>query len=386
MRDAQSAFDQVHRVRRQTRSSPDDVATVLGLVGRDLVLDIVHGGGRRRRRRRRSTLAGRAVELGYDLRLVCRELSRVVRDLLVLSVDPVADRRSGDRGRKRARAAEGAGRALLARGSAARRSTCCRAPSTRFAAPRSRAITSRWRCCGGCICASWCRSRNCLADGMRAAAGRAPRLAARVQPRARTPKPSASAPRIDAGAPPAPRRPQPYRATVADRRRPDQCADRATLAARAAAAARSPSAAPASGELQGRVPRRNRKAKAAFYNTVVAQAQKIDVAGDRVTFTFVPGAPDAARAVRSRTAWLEAIASSIAGRRDDPIGAGAGRVRAAEPAAEAAAPARAAARPTEPALLEARRWPTPPCRRCSTSFPRRSKRSRRSEPHEHTSR
>ena len=35
-------------------------------------------------------LAGRAVEMGYDLRLVCRELSRVVRDLLVLSVDPVA--------------------------------------------------------------------------------------------------------------------------------------------------------------------------------------------------------------------------------------------------------------------------------------------------------
>ena len=33
-------------------------------------------------------LAGRAVEMGYDLRLVCRELSRVVRDLLVLSVDP----------------------------------------------------------------------------------------------------------------------------------------------------------------------------------------------------------------------------------------------------------------------------------------------------------
>src|SRR5204862_4107261 len=32
--------------------------------------------------------AGRAVELGYDLRAVCRELSRVVRDLLVLSVDP----------------------------------------------------------------------------------------------------------------------------------------------------------------------------------------------------------------------------------------------------------------------------------------------------------
>src|SRR5262249_537162 len=32
-------------------------------------------------------VAGRAVELGYDLRAVCRELSRVVRDLLILSVD-----------------------------------------------------------------------------------------------------------------------------------------------------------------------------------------------------------------------------------------------------------------------------------------------------------
>ena len=32
-------------------------------------------------------LAGRAVEMGYDLRAVCRELSRVVRDLLVLTVD-----------------------------------------------------------------------------------------------------------------------------------------------------------------------------------------------------------------------------------------------------------------------------------------------------------
>src|SRR5262249_58995210 len=38
-------------------------------------------------------LAGRAVEAGYDLRLVVRELARLTRDLLVLFVDPsrVAD-------------------------------------------------------------------------------------------------------------------------------------------------------------------------------------------------------------------------------------------------------------------------------------------------------
>ena len=33
-------------------------------------------------------LAARAVEMGYDLRAVCRELSRMVRDVLVLAVDP----------------------------------------------------------------------------------------------------------------------------------------------------------------------------------------------------------------------------------------------------------------------------------------------------------
>src|SRR5262249_13037938 len=33
-------------------------------------------------------LAARAVEMGYDLRVLCSELSRVVRDVLVVSVDP----------------------------------------------------------------------------------------------------------------------------------------------------------------------------------------------------------------------------------------------------------------------------------------------------------
>ena len=86
MRDAQSAFDQVIAFAGQS-VSPEDVATVLGLVGRDLVLDIVTAVADETPAAA-FELAGRAVELGYDLRLVCRELSRVVRDLLVLSVDP----------------------------------------------------------------------------------------------------------------------------------------------------------------------------------------------------------------------------------------------------------------------------------------------------------
>src|SRR5204863_4650119 len=86
MRDAESAFDQVIAFAGQT-IAPDDVATVLGLVARDLVLDIVTAVADETPASA-FELAGRAVELGYDLRLVCRELSRVVRDLLVLSVDP----------------------------------------------------------------------------------------------------------------------------------------------------------------------------------------------------------------------------------------------------------------------------------------------------------
>src|SRR5437762_5069245 len=86
MRDAESAFDQVIAFAGQA-ISPDDVATVLGLVGRDLVLDIVTAVADETPSAA-FDLAGRAVELGYDLRLVLRELSRVVRDLLVLSVDP----------------------------------------------------------------------------------------------------------------------------------------------------------------------------------------------------------------------------------------------------------------------------------------------------------
>jgi DNA polymerase-3 subunit gamma/tau len=63
------------------------VSTVLGLVGRDLLLDAVQAVADEDAAAA-FALTARAVDLGYDLRAVCRELSRVVRDLLVLSVDP----------------------------------------------------------------------------------------------------------------------------------------------------------------------------------------------------------------------------------------------------------------------------------------------------------
>src|SRR5678816_3149136 len=86
MRDAQSALDQVIAFAGKT-VGVDDVSTVLGLVGRDLLMDVIDAvvaeDGPRA-----FALTERAVESGTDLRLVCRELSQVVRDMMVMSVDP----------------------------------------------------------------------------------------------------------------------------------------------------------------------------------------------------------------------------------------------------------------------------------------------------------
>jgi DNA polymerase-3 subunit gamma/tau len=86
MRDAQSALDQVIAFAGLT-ITVDDVSTVLGLVGRDLLFDIMAAVADEDASSA-FALAGRAVEGGHDLKLVCRELARLVRDLLLLSVDP----------------------------------------------------------------------------------------------------------------------------------------------------------------------------------------------------------------------------------------------------------------------------------------------------------
>src|SRR3989442_1298049 len=86
MRDAQTKLDQVIAFTGKTIGS-EDVATVLGLVGRALLLDTLQAVADEDAAAA-FALAGRAVEMGYDLRAVVRELSRVGRDLLVLSIDP----------------------------------------------------------------------------------------------------------------------------------------------------------------------------------------------------------------------------------------------------------------------------------------------------------
>jgi DNA polymerase-3 subunit gamma/tau len=87
LRDAESSLDQVLAFAGQTITA-HDVTTVLGLVGRDLLLDIVETVADENAARV-FDLAAQADESGQDLRLLCRELSRVVRDMMVVNIDPV---------------------------------------------------------------------------------------------------------------------------------------------------------------------------------------------------------------------------------------------------------------------------------------------------------
>ena len=85
MRDSLSAFDQV-RAFAGDQITVEDVVTVLGLIGRDLVLDMLEAVVAEDAPAA-FALVERAIERGYDLRLLCRELARATRDLLILSVD-----------------------------------------------------------------------------------------------------------------------------------------------------------------------------------------------------------------------------------------------------------------------------------------------------------
>ena len=86
MRDAQSAFDQVIAFAGLTITG-EDVSTVLGLVGRDLLFDIIEAVVDEDAPKA-FALADRATESGHDLRLVCRELAGVIRDMTIVSIDP----------------------------------------------------------------------------------------------------------------------------------------------------------------------------------------------------------------------------------------------------------------------------------------------------------
>ncbi len=279
MRDAQSKLDQVIAF-TGTTITVEDVGTVLGLVGRDLLLDSIEAVADEDAPAA-FALAARAVEMGYDLRAVCRELSRVVRDLLVLSVDPsrLADPEIAGEG-ERDRLKTLAGRFsredfLRAFDLLTRAETDIRGA----AQPRYHLEMALLR---------WMHLRKLVSlEDLIAGAPAASPAAPRPQSKTNVAPLSSSSNVVASG-----------------------------VSRTAPAPAPKPAAVPVpSANYKDAFLAEIRKGKGVFYNTVVAQAQKIEVASDRVTFTFSANQRALKDMVEQNRAWLESVALQASGRR-----------------------------------------------------------------------
>ncbi len=312
MRDAQSALDQVIGFAGDTVTA-EDVTSVLGLVRRDVLIEIADAVAREDAAAV-FALAGRAVESGYDLRLVVRELARLTRDLMVLTVDPS---RVGDP----EIAAEAERQPLLDLARRFSGEDLMRAFDVLTKAETDIRASAQPRYHLEMALLRWIHLRRLvpltdLIDQLQG--GGAP-----AKP------PSVAPPRSAAPQPP------PRTATVK------------AVEAKLAASKPAPPAPPSSGsnggssspaapvaDLKESFLAEIRRSKKFFHGTVVAQAQRIDLDGDRIVFVY--GAQH--RALRSQLeqnrSWLETAASELAGRRMAVV---------AEESAASAAPAAGAA-------------------------------------------
>ena len=339
MRDAQSALDQVIAFAGES-VTVEEVSTVLGLVGRDAVFDMAETIADETAPRV-FELAGRFMEAGYDLRSVCRELSRLVRDLLVLKVDPsrITDPEiatDGERERLEALATRFSQEDLLRGFGVLSRAEFEIRSATQ---PRYNFEVAMLR---------WMHLRKLvplteLIDGLEqqpaptfgAGQGRAPRA---ERPVASTGTSSRAQP---PSAPPAARRfttpraapPESRRAQTPDAPAPEQAAAEPPADARAAFLA----------ELK--------RKKKFFHGTVVAQAQQVEVDDRRVMFVFTEAQRTLAKQVETSRPWLEAMATRAMGRK---MMVGARKVAGLGPASPEPGAAAEARQPTlEPAALPA---------------------------------
>jgi DNA polymerase-3 subunit gamma/tau len=293
MRDAQSALDQVVAFAGRSIGA-DEVATVLGLVGRDLLMDLVEAvvaeDGPHA-----FALADRAVESGTDLRLVCRELSRVVRDMMVLAVDPS---RAGD--------GELPGEELERLTRLARdfsKEDLMRAFDLLSKAEVEIRTASHPRYFFEMVILRWMHLRKLepLVDLIERLGGGA---AAKGKP---APARGAAAPTGNRIAPTTDRIARAVEATVPT--------GNSIAPASAAPAPTSDRVAPTSNPLKDRLLAEIRVGKNTLYSLAIAQAQRIDVSNGTVTFTFAANQNVARQQLEQHREWLESTATQIAGRR-----------------------------------------------------------------------
>jgi len=315
MRDAQSALDQVIAFAGES-VTPEEVSAVLGLVGRDAVFDVAETVADETAPRV-FELAGRFMEAGYDLRSVCRELSRLVRDLLVLKVDPsrITDPEiatDAERERLEALATRFSREDLLRGFDVLSRAEFEIRSATQ---PRYHFEVAMLR---------WMHLRKLvplteLIDGLEAkpapASGVARTRAPRAERRTVSPGPSPGA-ATQTGAPeraaPAtpPRRSTPAQAAASKPRPTPTSSGPDSSAPVDAGVAQEPPDNPKAAFLA-----ELKRTKKFFHGTVVAQAQRVEVDDGRVTFVFTEGQRTLASQVEKSRPWLEAMATRTMGRK-----------------------------------------------------------------------
>ncbi len=309
MRDALSALDQVLSFSTD-RVTTADVSAVLGLIGRDMQFEIADTIAREDAAAIFG-VAGKVVEAGFDLRLVCRELARLIRDLMVIKID--AGRLDDpeiaapdERDRLKALAAQFSREDLLrAFDLIARAEQDVR----RSSQPRHQFEMAllKWIHLGKLAPLSE------LIEELRGGAPRAVRPAS---------SPAVSAPpRVPSASPAPPTRrfepPKPASAPSAPSAKSVTPAAPPTPSAPPAKSAASV-APSASGDLKAALLSTVREHNKIFHGTVVAQAQ-IDVEQDTVVFMFTSVHRGLRPQFEAKRKWLEQIATQIAGKKINVI-------------------------------------------------------------------
>jgi DNA polymerase-3 subunit gamma/tau len=288
MRDSLSALDQVRAFAGDV-IAVEDVVTVLGLVGRDLVLDMLDAVAAEDAPAA-FALVERAMERGNDLRILCRELARATRDLLILSVDPA---RAGDA----EVAAEGERERLKALAARSSREDLLRAFDLLTKAEQEIRISDqpRYNMEMTLLRLMYLRKLTPLSELLASGAPGAARPAPPSRPTA-----AASGGLLSRNqAPAAPGAP------VHRTSGPGAPVHRTAPIA--------PSAPGAPVALKDHFLSTIKSSKVFFYNTVVAQAYRVDVTPSRITFTFLPNQRVPRQQCEEARLWLESMAEKVAG-------------------------------------------------------------------------
>jgi DNA polymerase-3 subunit gamma/tau len=342
MRDALSALDQVLAFTSDHITSAA-VSAVLGLIGRDLQFEIVETVAREDVAAVFG-LAGTVVESGFDLRIVCRELARLMRDLMVIKIDP-------SRLEDPEIAAEGERDRLHALADRFSREDLMRSFDLLSRTEHEIRGSSQPRHHLEMALVKWIHLRKLtplteLIGGLEGG----PRSAG---PPAAGPRPPA--PKIPVTAPkpvPAARSPQPVSGPSPSEARGPRPEAVSSQPAPAASSSKS------DGDPKASFLAALREKNKVFYSMVVAQAKTVDVEDQAIVFTFAPIHKMLRAEFERQRSWIEELAPSAGGRKFAVVTKEGQPTAPAAPAADATADkkaaltARAKSEPTVQAVLD----------------------------------